>query len=73
MSETPRRNRPPGFMTRAIHHGFDRSRAEAALIPPIYMTSTYAFETAAESEAIAAGEIHRPLYGREENPTQSVL
>jgi methionine-gamma-lyase len=67
------RNSPPGFTTRAIHHGFDRGRAEGSLIPPIYMTSTYAFETAAESEAIAAGEIHRPLYGREENPTQAVL
>ena len=66
-------NRPRGFMTRAIHHGFDRSRAEAALNPPIYLSSTYAFETAAESEAIAAGEILRPLYGREENPTQTVL
>jgi methionine-gamma-lyase len=68
-----RPNRLPAFATRAIHHGFDRTKAEGALIPPIYMTSTYAFETAAESEAIAAGEIFRPLYGREENPTQSVL
>ncbi len=73
MNEHPRRNRAPGFMTRAIHHGFDRTTAEGALIPPIYMTSTYAFETSAESEAIAAGESLRPLYGREENPTQSVL
>ena len=60
-------------MTRAIHHGFDRTGAQGALIPPIYMTSTYAFETSAESEAVAAGEAVRPLYGREENPTQSVL
>ncbi len=44
-----------------------------ALIPPVHMTSTYAFETSAESEAVAAGELLRPLYGREENPTQSVL
>ena len=67
------RNRTPGFATRAIHHGFDRNKAEGALVPPIYMTSTYAFDTSAESEAIAAGEVRRPLYGREENPTQSVL
>ncbi len=73
MNDRPRRNRARGFTTRAIHHGFDRSTAEGALIPPIYMTSTYAFETSAESEAIAAGELQRPLYGREENPTQSVL
>jgi len=73
VNEHPRRNRAPGFMTRAIHYGFDRTTAEGALIPPLYMTSTYAFETSAESEAIAAGELLRPLYGREENPTQSVL
>ena len=68
-----RPNRKAGFTTRAIHHGFDRAAAEGALVPPIYMTSTYAFETSAESEAIAAGEVRRPLYGREENPTQTVL
>ena len=73
MNDDVLRNRARGFMTRAIHHGFDRTAAEGALIPPIYMTSTYAFETSAESEAIAAGELLRPLYGREENPTQSVL
>lgn len=73
MNGPPRRNRAPGFATRAIHHGFDRAGAQGALIPPIYMTSTYAFEASAESEAVAAGELLRPLYGREENPTQSVL
>ncbi len=44
-----------------------------ALIPPVHMTSTYAFETSAGREAVAAGELLRPLYGREESPTQSVL
>jgi methionine-gamma-lyase len=73
MNDRPLRNCARGFMTRAIHHGFDRTAAEGALIPPIYMTSTYAFETSAESAAIAAGELAGPLYGREENPTQSVL
>jgi methionine-gamma-lyase len=73
MNDHPLSNRPRGFMTRAIHHGYDRSGAMGALIPPIHMTSTYAFETSAESEAVAAGELLRPLYGREENPTQSVL
>jgi methionine-gamma-lyase len=67
------RNRRRGFTTRAIHHGFDRGANAGALVPPVYMTSTYAFDTSAESEAIAAGELRRPLYGREENPTQSVL
>ncbi len=74
MNDAPDRpNRRRGFATRAIHHGFDRAAAEGALVPPVYMTSTYAFDTSAESEAIAAGEVRRPLYGREENPTQTVL
>ena len=73
MNDLPRRNSGRGFTTRAIHHGYDRTAAEGALVPPIYMTSTYAFEASAESEAVAAGELLRPLYGREENPTQSVL
>ena len=38
------RNRQ-GFETRAIHQGYDRTEAKGALNPPIYMTSTYAFET----------------------------
>ena len=73
MNDAPPANARRGFATRAIHFGFDRATAEGALNPPIYLSSTYAFDTAAESEAIAARELHRPLYGREENPTQSVL
>ncbi len=68
-----RPNRPPGFQTRAIHHGYDPAQSAGALIPPVFMTSTYAFERTADSEAIAAGEAEGPIYGREENPTQSVL
>ena len=66
-------NRPQGFQTRAIHHGYRPQDAEGALMPPVYMTSTYAFERSADSEAVAAGEREGPLYGREENPTQAVL
>ena len=68
-----RANRPPGFQTRAIHHGYDPARSEGALAPPVFMTSTYAFERSADSEAVAAGEREGPIYGREENPTQGVL
>jgi methionine-gamma-lyase len=67
------KNHPPGFATRAIHHGFDRTLYQGAINPPVFLSSTYAFETCADSEAVAAGELHRPLYGREENPTQAIL
>lgn len=68
-----RPNRAPGFQTRAIHHGYDPMRHKGALAPPIYMTSTYAFDSVADSAAVAAGERSGALYGREDNPTQHVL
>jgi len=68
-----RPNRAPGFQTRAIHHGYDPMTSKGALAPPVFMTSTFAFETTADSEAVAAGESDAPLYGRENNPTQAIL
>ena len=40
-----RRNRPPGFQTRAIHHGYEPAAHNRAVTPPIYMTSTFAFDS----------------------------
>jgi len=68
-----RPNRAPGFQTRAIHHGYDPMTSKGALAPPVFMTSTFAFETTADSEAVAAGESDALLYGRENNPTQAIL
>jgi hypothetical protein len=42
----PSRNAELGLSTRAIHHGYDPAEEHGALTPPIFMTSTYAFETA---------------------------
>ena len=39
-----RRNAPAGFSTRAIHLGYDPASEQGALTPPIFMTSTYAFD-----------------------------
>lgn len=62
-----------GPSTRAIHHGYDPARHEGALIPPVFMTSTYAFESSAGMAAVVTGEAEGQLYGREFNPTQRVL
>jgi methionine-gamma-lyase len=62
-----------GFATRAIHHGYDAQEAFGSLNPPIFMTSTYAFDDAAEAEAVFAGESDRYIYGRQHNPTQALL
>ncbi|MSP83427.1 MAG: methionine gamma-lyase [Alphaproteobacteria bacterium] len=68
-----RRNRTPGFATRAIHHGYDPASALGALTAPIYMTSTYAFESAEEGGALFRGEKSGYVYGRTRNPTQALL
>lgn len=56
MSRDIRRNRAQGFATRAIHLGYDPAEHEGALTPPIYMISTYAFESAEQGAAIFRGE-----------------
>jgi methionine-gamma-lyase len=66
-----RSNRRPGFQTRAIHHAYDPARHHRALTPPVYLTSTYGFESVADAEA--AAEHGEPVYAREHNPTTAVL
>ena len=72
MTDT-RRNAPPGFATRAIHEGYDPASAQGALTPPIYMTSTYAFESAEAGGELFRGERAGYIYGRTRNPTQALL
>lgn len=73
MSTDLEHNRLRGFATRAIHLGYEPSEANGALTPPIYMTSTFAFESAEEGSAKFAGEIEGYVYGRSKNPTQTIL
>ncbi|HVZ01700.1 MAG TPA: methionine gamma-lyase [Dongiaceae bacterium] len=73
MSESLRRNRQQGFSTRAIHLGYDPATEQGALTPPIYMTSTFAFETAEAGSEMFRGERAGYIYGRTKNPTQTIL
>jgi methionine-gamma-lyase len=73
MSESLRRNRQQGFSTRAIHLGYDPATENGALTPPIYMTSTFAFETAEAGSEMFRGERAGYIYGRTKNPTQTIL
>ena len=66
-------NRPQGFATRAIHLGYDPMDENGALTPPIYMTSTYAFESAEAGGELFSGERKGYIYGRNRNPTQNIL
>jgi methionine-gamma-lyase len=68
-----RRNAEVGFSTRAIHLGYDPATEKGALTPPIFMTSTYAFETAEAGSEMFRGERPGYIYGRTRNPTQALL
>jgi len=63
----------PGFATRAIHHGYDPMDHQGALVPPVYMTSTFAFPDTANGGERFAGEGEGYIYGRLGNPTQNYL
>jgi methionine-gamma-lyase len=62
-----------GFATRAIHVGHRPANGSGALTPPVFLTSTYAFETAEAGEEIFRGEREGYVYGRTRNPTQSLF
>jgi len=61
------------FPTKAIHAGYDPMSHHGALNPPIYWSSTYAFETAAQGAARFAGEEAGVIYSRVTNPTVKML
>lgn len=61
-----------GFSTRAIHKAHEdgaKRDPHGALTSPIYMTSTFAFETAEQGGARFAGEEEGYIYTRLGNPT----
>jgi cystathionine beta-lyase/cystathionine gamma-synthase len=55
--------------TRVIHAGEGQSADAAPLTTPIYETSTFLFDSAAELERYNAGQSARFLYSRYDNPT----
>ncbi len=62
-----------GFATRAIHDGYDPAGNAQSLTPPLYMTSTFCFDTAEQGGEIFAGESPGHVYSRISNPTLDVL
>ncbi|MFD2233042.1 trans-sulfuration enzyme family protein [Phaeospirillum tilakii] len=67
-------NRPDrGFASRAIHHGYDPASEHGSLTPPLFQTSTYAFESAEAGREMFLGQREGYVYGRTRNPGQSLL
>ncbi len=61
------------FATRAIHHGYDPSKNEGSLTPPVHLTSTFVFESAEQGGAMFAGDAAGHVYSRISNPTLDLL
>ena len=64
MRDESKKNREYGFSTRAIHEAYNPNDHLGALTPPIYMTSTFAFETAEDGGEMFRGEKDGYIYGR---------
>jgi len=68
-----KQNSRHGFSTRAIHTGHDPQQHHGALNPPVYLNSTYAFDSAAQGQKRFLGEELGYVYSRVGNPTETVL
>lgn len=66
-------NNKKAFETRAIHSGYDAQSHQGALVPPVYMTSTFEFDSVEQGAARFAGEQAGHFYSRISNPTQDLL
>jgi methionine-gamma-lyase len=64
---------PLGFATTAIHHGYNPQDHQGALVPPIYLTSTFTFPSAEYGGACFAGTESGHFYTRISNPTLALL
>jgi methionine-gamma-lyase len=62
-----------GFSTRAIHGTDHAPQPEGALNPPLYLSSTFTFETVEDGAARFAGEQAGHFYSRVSNPTVDAL
>ena len=60
-----------GFTTKVVHSG--RYTPANGVVPPIYQTATYAFETAQEMQDIIEKRSPGFIYSRVGNPTQKVF
>jgi len=57
-------NKKQAFSTRAIHSGYDTQTQQGALVPPVYMTSTFEFESVEQGAERFAGDAPGHVYSR---------
>ena len=63
---------PIGFETKCVHSGIDEYEF-GAVVPPIYQTSTFKFESAQHGASLFAGEQKGYIYTRMANPTVEAM
>lgn len=61
------------FQTRAIHFGYDAKEFHGSLNPPLYMTSTFAFDNVKQGADAFEGENSHYIYSRLGTPSQALL
>ncbi|ALC89655.1 methionine gamma-lyase [Bacillus sp. FJAT-18017] len=59
--------------TRMIHSGYEPKDHHGSLVPPLFQTSTFVFDNAAQGERRFAGNEDGYIYTRLGNPTISIL
>lgn len=59
--------------TLAVHAGYDPSAGEHSMVPPIYQSNAYAFETAEQAKSLFELSAAGNIYTRITNPTVAVL
>ena len=65
--------RPYGFNTRALHHGYTVDPTTKARAVPIYQTSSFVFDDSADAAALFGLQKFGNIYTRIMNPTTAVL
>ena len=66
-------DREPGLATRSVHAGHRPDPATGAVAPPLYQTTSYAFEDADRAADLYALDAEGDIYSRISNPTVSML
>jgi len=59
--------------TQVIHAGYEPDKATRSVSPPIYQTSTFAFDSAEQGASLFAGKEKGFIYTRLGNPTIEAL
>ena len=64
---------PYGFATRSIHEGYDPLDYQGALNPPVFLSSTYAFDRLGTGSDRFAGAAEGYVYTRVGNPLGAAM